>query len=140
MSGEPEELHDRVRLWLTWARDDLALCRSALADPDVVRRGACTWAHQSAEKALKALVVAQDVDPPRTHNLLRLEQLATADVRAALAGIDLEGLTRWAIEGRYPEDLAEATAADATLATAAAAEVLRIVESALMTGAGGGEE
>lgn len=86
MSAEPEELRDRVRLWLTWARDDLALVRSALADPDVVRRGACTWAHQCAEKALKAMVVAEDVDPPRTHNLLRLEQLAAPDVQAALAG------------------------------------------------------
>jgi len=139
MSAEPEQLRDRARLWLTWARDDLALARSALADPDVVRRGACTWAHQCAEKALKAMVVAQDVDPPRTHNLLRLEQLAAPDVQAALAGIDLEGLTRWAIEGRYPEDLAEATAADATLATAAAAEVLQIVEAAWST-ADGGEE
>ncbi len=139
MSAGPEELRDRVRLWLTWARDDLALARSALADPDVVRRGACTWAHQCAEKALKAMVVAQDVDPPRTHNLLRLEQLAAPDLQAALAGIDLEGLTRWAIEGRYPEDLAEATAADATLATAAAAEVLQIVEAALTSTAGGEE-
>jgi len=138
MSAGPEELRSRVRLWLTWARDDLALARSALADLDVVRRGACTWAHQCAEKALKAMVVAQDVDPPRTHNLLRLEQLAAPDVQAALAGIDLEGLTR-AIEGRYPEDLAEATAADATLAIAAAAEVLQIVEAAWTSTAGGEE-
>lgn len=137
MSAEPEALHRRVTQWLTWARDDLALARSALSDPEVVRRGACTWAHQCAEKALKAMVVAQDLDPPRTHNLLRLEQLTPPHVQTALAGIDLEGLTRWAIEGRYPEDLADATETDARLALAAAAEVHRIVESALSSPDGG---
>lgn len=106
---EPEALRDRVGRWLTWANDDLALARSALADPEVVRRGACTWAHQCAERALKAMVVAPDLDPPRPHNLLRLEQMTPPDVRAELASVNLEALTRWAIEGRYPEDLAEAT-------------------------------
>lgn len=131
MTGKPEELRDRVGQWLNWANDDLALARSALSDPNVVRRGACTWAHQCAEKSLKAMLVALDIDPPRTHNLLRLEQLTPPQLRTALVGIDLEGLTRWEIEGRYPEDLAEATEADAVDAVAAAAEVRRIVEAAL---------
>lgn len=131
MNVEPEALRDRVGRWLTWANDDLALARSALDDPEVVRRGACTWAHQCAEKALKARVIAQDLDPPRTHNLLRLEQMTPPDVRAALAGVNLEELTRWAIEGRYPEDLAEATETDARHAVDTAAEVHRVVEAAL---------
>lgn len=62
---------------------------------------ACMWAQQSAEKALKALVVAQGIDPPKTHNLVHLERLAPSSISDQLAGLDLVSLARWAIEGRY---------------------------------------
>jgi len=65
------EPHDAAlsesRRWLRWAREDLMLAQHALADPEVVRRGSCTWAHQAAEKALKALLVSVGSDPPKVH-------------------------------------------------------------------------
>lgn len=41
--------------------------------------------------------------------------------------IQLPELTRWSIEGRYPDDLDEATHADAVKAIAVAAQVLDAV-------------
>ncbi len=49
--------------------------------------------------------------------------------------VDLEELTRWAIEGRYPEDLDEATTTDATRAVELAEQVTALAHRAL-----GGEE
>lgn len=136
MSEPADELAALVARWLNWASEDLALARSAQADATVVPRGACAWAHQCAEKALKAAIVACGVDPPRTHSLLRLEALVAGEMRAALAAVDLAGLTRWSIEGRYPDELDEATTADATAAVEAAAAVLEIVRAGLAGGGG----
>ncbi|MGH8904945.1 MAG: HEPN domain-containing protein [Egibacteraceae bacterium] len=131
MSRPPETLAERVERWLRLAREDLLLAEHALADPDVVRRGACVWAQQAAEKALKALIVSENTDPPKIHNLMHLERLVPAAVSEGLAPLDLEGLTRWAIEGRYPDDFEEATTTDAETAVATAAAVLLLAETAL---------
>ncbi|MGH3921778.1 MAG: HEPN domain-containing protein [Pseudonocardiaceae bacterium] len=87
---------------MRWAREDLLLAEHTARDPDVVACGVCMWAQQSAEKALEALVMAQGIDPPKTHNLLHLERLAPSSIGDQLASIDLVSLTHWAIEGRYP--------------------------------------
>lgn len=138
MSEPADALARLVERWLRWAEEDLALARSAYADPHAVARGACAWAQQSAEKALKAALVAQGIDPPKTHNLLRLEQLVPPEMRSALAAVDLAELTRWSIEGRYPDELDEATDADAALAIDAASAVLVIVRDGLATEDGQG--
>lgn len=120
--SEPHELRGRARRWLGWADEDLALARSAAADLAVVSRGACVWAHQAAEKALKAVLVAADIDPPKTHNLVRLREMSGLTVNASTP--QLVALSTWSIEGRYPADLREATAADAAASIAVAASVL----------------
>ncbi len=72
MSEEDETVAGLARRWLRWAQEDLGLARSAHADPDVVPRGACTWAHQCGEKALKAILVAQELDPPQDSQPARI--------------------------------------------------------------------
>jgi HEPN domain-containing protein len=104
------------------------LAEHTAADEDLVPRGACIWAHQAAEKAIKALLVARDVDPPKLHDLDRLvAQLPEADA-IVFDSLDLPELTRWAIEGRYPADLDEATSADAASSIALARSVMSAVE------------
>lgn len=61
-----------ARRWLRWAEEDLALAEHTAADDDLVARGACVWAHPAAEKALKALLILRDIDPPKLHDLDRL--------------------------------------------------------------------
>ncbi len=71
------------------------------------------WAHQAAEKAIKALLIARDVDPPKLPDLDRLVSRLPEVDALAFDGLDLPELSRWAIDGRYPADLDEATSADA---------------------------
>lgn len=125
----PPDRTDIARRWLRWADEDLALAEHSAADPDVVARGACVWAHQAAEKALKALLILRDIDPPKLHDLDRLAQRLPDDEGRAFSSIELPELTRWSIEGRYPADLDEATHTDALEATAVARRVLDVVRS-----------
>jgi HEPN domain-containing protein len=122
---------DAAARWLHWAVEDLTLAEHIAGDDDVVPRGACVFAHQAAEKALKALLTARGVEPAKLHDLDRLAaRLPEAD-NVRFDAIDLPELTRWAIEGRYPDDVDDATPADASHAVDLAREVLDAVRSAL---------
>lgn len=125
----PPDVSDIARRWLRWADEDLALAEHTASDPDVVPRGACVWAHQAAEKALKALLIMRDIDPPKFHDLDRLAQRLPDDEGSAFVPLELPELTRWSIEGRYPADLDEATHADGLKAIAIARQVLDVVRS-----------
>jgi HEPN domain-containing protein len=120
-----------ARRWLDWAEEDLVLAVHTLADEALVARGACTWAHQAAEKAIKALLVAHDVDPPRLHDLDRLVQRLPTPQQAPFGSLDLPELTRWATEGRYPGDTDEATRADALRAVALSQAVVAVARDIL---------
>lgn len=102
----------QVELWLQRARDDQAMATvlSAAGSPSW---GVCYHVPQAVEKALKALLVAAGEDPPKTHNLVRLN----AAVRPPPFGVDgedvLASLTLWSIEQRYPADQPEPTPSEA---------------------------
>lgn len=98
---------------------------------DFVPRGVCMFSHQAAEKAVKALLVIHDIDPPKQHDLVRLTVRLPESDRALFVDIDIEQLSRWAIEGRYPDDYDEATTADAADALADALQVLAVVSARL---------
>jgi HEPN domain-containing protein len=125
--------HQVALRWLRWAEEDLRLAEHTANDSELVSRGACVWAHQAAEKALKALLAHHDVDPPKLHDLDRLVQRLPESDRAAFSILELPELTRWAIEGRYPGDLDEANHADAVnairIASQVVAEALRRISS-----------
>ena len=121
--NEPHELRARALRWLSWAVEDLDLAQATLEARGVVPRGACAWAQQAAEKALKALLVERDVDPPKSHDLARLARMMP-EFDPGASESSLDDLSRWSVEGRYPADLAEATPRDADLAVAAAREVV----------------
>jgi HEPN domain-containing protein len=116
---------------LRWADEDLALAEHTAADPEVVPRGACVWAHQAAEKALKALLILRNIDPPKLHDLDRLAQRFPNNEGRFFVQIELPELTRWSIEGRYPADFDEATTADALKAIAIARQVLNVVRPSI---------
>ncbi|HLI55618.1 MAG TPA: HEPN domain-containing protein [Actinomycetota bacterium] len=134
MSGQGDAQDPPGLRWLRLAQEDLTVARHTAADPELVARAACTWAHQSAEKALKALMVAEGIDPPKSHDLIRLSGWLDVGLHARLDSLDLAELTRWAIEGRYPDEFVEATEADAERAVHTAEDVLAIVAEHLMFG------
>jgi HEPN domain-containing protein len=125
----PPDRTDIAQRWLRWADEDLALAEHSAADADVVARGAGVWAHQAAEKAVKALLILREIDPPKLHDLDRLAQRLPDGEGSAFATIELPELTRRAIEGRYPTDLDEAAHTDATKAIAVAPSSARCSSS-----------
>jgi HEPN domain-containing protein len=73
-------------------------------------------AQQAAEKALKAAIIASGTRPARTHDLLDLSRLLPRDWEVVRTGADLAGLSRAAVEERYPDVADEPTEADAAAA------------------------
>ncbi|MEE9295437.1 MAG: HEPN domain-containing protein [Phycisphaerae bacterium] len=92
---------DDPREWVKRARSDLALARRAIKG--VYLEDLCFHAQQAAEKAIKAVLISQEVEFPYVHDLRRLLELVEKagvlipdDVQKA------ESLTRFAVVTRYP--------------------------------------
>ena len=116
---------------MRWAREDLALALDDVDKDDLVARGPCMWAHQAGEKAIKALLIARDIDPPKRHDLDALCARLPSDDAAPLLELRLPDLTQWAIDGRYPDDFVEATHEHARRAVELARRVIATVEQRL---------
>lgn len=110
--------------WLRYATEDLDTAERILAGASPSTRHACYLAQQAAEKALKAILVHLQIQYPFSHNLNAIRDLIPAGWRVKTEHPNLGGLTTWAILGRYPTDLPEATMADAQAARNQARAVL----------------
>lgn len=117
-----------ARQWLAFADADLRAARVLLRDSDVPNRIACFLAQQACEKALKSVLVEQSVPFRKTHDLVVLAGLAPAPLAVDLETVDLLLLQPWAIDGRYPGDLPDASAAEVVAVVDAASEILMAVE------------
>ena len=95
-SGSPAD-------WLRYARSDLELSRIVRPD-EVLFEGLCYHAQQAAEKALKAVLIAKGVPPPKTHNIRTLLDLLLQDVIAPQEIEDAASLSEYAVTSRYPGD------------------------------------
>ncbi len=118
-----------ARRWLKYAREDLAAAEIMLQGAGFVPRQACWLAQQSAEKAVKAVLVFLQIDFPRRHDLDFLRNLIPADWQVKAKFPDLAALTEWAVEARYPGDWAEATESDARTAVHQAEEIWKTVRA-----------
>lgn len=125
-----------ARRWLRWSDEDLVAARHTAADEDIPPRVACAHAQQSAEKAIKSLLIAKDIDPPRSHNLLRLARMLDEEKGRELLALKISELNRWAIEGRYPADADEATASDAACAVELSMQVNVLAHREMERGSG----
>ena len=94
--GSPED-------WLLHARSDLALAKISPPE-DVMLEGLCFHAQQTAEKALKALLVSNNLEFPRTHNIGTLLDLLHETVSIPSEVEEAAGLTDYAVMTRYPGD------------------------------------
>ena len=95
-SGSPAD-------WLRYARSDLELARVVRPD-EVLFEGLCFHAQQAAEKAMKAVLIAKGVPPPKTHNIRTLLDLLPQEVIAPQEIEDAASLTDYAVTSRYPGD------------------------------------
>jgi HEPN domain-containing protein len=89
--------------WLEKAEHDLMAAQLIIEIQPIILDIACFHCQQAVEKYLKAFLVSQQQDFPKTHNLDILLKKC-ADIDALFEGIDLLNLEDFAVRGRYPHD------------------------------------
>ena len=123
-----DELRREVERWLRFAEEDLQEAERLTEQPGTVPRHPAWLAQQAAEKALKAVLVFEQIAFPYTHNLTTLSNLIPDEWSVAQAEADLERLSEYAVESRYPGDLPEITSTEAEEATADARRLFDATE------------
>jgi HEPN domain-containing protein len=113
---------DEVRLtearrWLERASKDLGIAELHAQGDHLEPGGSCYFAQQSAEKALKAVLIFLQIEFEKNHNLDELRNLIPAGWHVREEHRRLKWLSEWVFKGRYPGGWAEATEADARGAT-----------------------
>ena len=92
---------DDPREWMNRARSNLAMAKSRT--PEVYLEDLCFDAQQAAEKAIKALMIARNIEFPYVHDLVRLLGLLAGGGCTVPEGVwRAKELTRYAIVTRYP--------------------------------------
>ena len=95
---------DLVKRWLEKARRDLKVAQRELNTPNPFTDIICFHAQQAAEKYLKAYLVWNEIEFPKTHILEQLVLLAARKEPELLKLKDeVAFLTPYAVETRYPE-------------------------------------
>ena len=100
--GPPESVQE----WLRKGEQDITLCRYLVALADEYWAHVCFLAQQTAEKYMKALLIAQRMRPDRTHDLTKLlVALRKAGCQLPDADADCVLLSPYAVVTRYPSGL-----------------------------------
>jgi HEPN domain-containing protein len=96
-----------AREWLRFAEEDGVLARGGLTRRAIFQpRQVCFNAQQAAEKAIKALLIADQIAFRFTHDLELLAQLLPPSRAVTAPTTDLAWLGQWATSTRYPGSLA----------------------------------
>ena len=131
MPRPADPVDDLARQWLRHARADLALA-SILDDDRIAPEILAFHAQQAAEKALKAVLVARQVEFPRTHVIgLLIARCRDAGLTDVDSLLDAATLTRFAVESRYPGESEDLTSGEAEVAAGLARLVVHWAERAL---------
>lgn len=123
MSGEAEA--EALR-WLGFALGDLEAARSR-PGRHIRPRIVAFQAQQAIEKALKAALILEGVEPRRTHDLDDLRDRLPDDWRVKRRMPELGRLSDYAAESRYPDDMTPVTAVQSATAVRQAIAVVRLV-------------
>jgi HEPN domain-containing protein len=90
-----------VEEWLRFAQSDLEIARIE-RPPDVMLEGLCFHAQQAAEKAIKAVLIANSTPFPKTHNLRILLDLLPDNLDIPDEVQEATILTDYSVMTRYP--------------------------------------
>ena len=111
--------------WLLRAKGNLNLAEKGGPLKGVLFEDLCFNAQQAAEKALKAVCLAQGIDFPRTHSLVHLMDILDAARIEIPANVrDADILTQYAVQSRYPGIMEEITRSEYRDAVKLAAQVV----------------
>lgn len=123
-----------AREWKAKADGDLRSARTLLELDPPETDAVAFHCQQAAEKYLKALLVALGVDPPRTHDLGVLRELASdryPEVEDLQEACDY--LTPFVVQVRYPLFEPPITAEDASQAMGRIEEICRLIGELVFT-------
>lgn len=89
--------------WIDKAEEDYKIAQLTLRRKQPLTYGATYHAQQCGEKYLKALLVDRGLIPPRTHDLVALNnQCLYAGIMVPVSTADLQRLSDYAVLSRYP--------------------------------------
>ncbi len=97
-------MHERIIcMWLRKAEKDLKWAEAMLLERDLDY--STFHSQQAAEKALKAVITALKIQPPKTHDIEKLLNILDKNnVYTSLLEKERIGeLTKYAVEARYPD-------------------------------------
>lgn len=118
---------NEAKRWINYSESDLRAAHFLLESQQFFPLQICFLAQQCAEKAIKAILVFEEADFPRIHDLDRLRDLIPSKgwkVKEQFP--DLAELTIWAVESRYPGNMPDITGHEAR-------ETLRLAEAVFNT-------
>ena len=121
--NDPDIVVQEAKRWLQFSAEDLDVAQRLLADRSSAPRHVCWLSQQTAEKALKAALVLEEIDFPYTHDLNDLRNLLPDSWPLRADHSELAELTEWAVAARYPGEWAEAIESDAIRAESQARAV-----------------
>ncbi len=119
-----------VEEWIKMADEDYLWAQASLKEE--IFKGACFAAQQSAEKYLKAYIIAHNLSFEKIHDLKRLVGICTGKNKdfEELAEY-AEYLTPFYIETRYPGFVIDITKANAEKALEATEQIASFIKSKL---------
>lgn len=132
MKSPDEARRELYEKWMRRADEDLSVAEQLLSD-EVPYFGSIGFhAQQAAEKFLKAFLVWHQIEFPKTHDLNKLLQLvATRDKTISEALQEILVLTDYGVDTRYPADLSELNATEASQAVELARQTKNAVLKSL---------
>jgi HEPN domain-containing protein len=112
--------------WIRHAENDMISARVLFEHSWPRQTEIAAWhSQQCAEKALKAFLVAHNIEPPKIHNLIKLVKLCqNTDVGFSAIQNDCQKLNPFGSEIRYPNELAS----DEAIAKSAIEDAQRIYD------------
>ena len=122
---------NEAKRWIKYAETDLRAAQTLLESEDFFPRQICFLAEQCAEKAIKSILVLEEVNFPRNHDLDRLRDLLPKGWKVKEEFPDLAALTIWSVESRYPGNTPDITESEAREALKLAKSVFDVVSTQL---------
>jgi len=120
-----------ARVWINHSGSDLRAAVTLLKSEEFFPLQICFLSQQCAEKAVKAILIFEEVNFPKIHDLDRLRDLIPKGWKVKEQFPDLAELTIWAVESRYPGDMPDVTEHEAREALRLAGAVFDTISAEL---------
>ena len=116
--------------WLFKALSDLKSAKKLFKDDNETLDTAAYHTQQCVEKALKAFIIFNNKQPPKTHDLERLLELCTTIDLSLITLMDnVITLIPYATYARYPDDYFEVYRSDVETAIAIAQKIFKLINA-----------